>query len=84
MDITVGGLIEKLSEFPKDTPLYFGATIQMTAYKRDDFDYEKPYEVEFDDWLEFKELSIKEQAYYDRNIKKTIFRDALVLEMATE
>ena len=79
MDITVGKLIEELSKYPKDIPVYFGANFTIPAYGKDDLGYEVECEAEFDDWLAFKELGMEQQGVWDG--EKTRARDVLILEM---
>lgn len=78
-EMTVGKLIELLSKYDKNAPVYFGAKIEFSTYYKDYYGYEIEHTAEFDDWLEFKETKISTQAYGKRGEVK--IRPVLSIEL---
>ena len=78
-ELTVGKLMDILENYDEELPVYFGANFKIKTRIEDNYGYEQDAECEFDDWLEFKEWKLSEQAYRVGDKIKT--RQVMVLEL---
>ena len=78
VEMTVGKLIDILSVYPGDLPIYFGATIEYDDEVYNE--YGEEISVVFDDWLDVKDTQLANQRF--RQPDGTIGnRDVLVVEL---